>query len=70
MYEYYNHTVQRSEEYKERKLRRSQLTISQKDRNSFFKDKIIDSVKINPIKEGGVVKTARVIFDIKNGKVS
>lgn len=69
IYEFYNKQIERSNEYYDRKGRRSQLTISQKDRHSFFTDKEIVSVKINPIKQGGVVYTARVIFDIKNSEL-
>lgn len=69
LYEYYKKEIVRSEEHKERNSRRSQLTIAQKDRYNFFENKIIKTVRINPIKEGGIVKTARVIFDIKDDEL-
>ncbi len=65
IYEFYEKQIERSAEYYERRERRCQLTIPQKNRNSFFQDKQILSVKINPIKQGGMVYTARVIFDVK-----
>jgi hypothetical protein len=65
IYEFYEHKIERSDEYHERRERRCQLTISQKNRYSFFQDKHILSVKVNPIKQGGVVYTVRVIFDVE-----
>lgn len=62
---YYNKNVERSEEYNKRNQRRKQITLPQKDRYSFFEDKEISNIKINPIREGGVLKTARVLIDIK-----
>jgi len=69
VYEHYNKKIERSDEYYERKERRSQKTISQRDRFSFFTNKEILSVKINPIKQGNVVYTARVVFDMLNDEL-
>ena len=62
---YYNKNVERSEEYNKRNSRRKQITLPQKDRYSFFQDKEIHNIKINPIRECSVFKTARVLVDIK-----
>jgi len=62
---HYSKNVERSDEYNKRNLRRKQLTLPQKDRYSFFENKEISNIKINPIKEGEVLKTARVLIDIK-----
>jgi len=63
--DYYKQNVSRSDEYKERNNRKKHITVKISERESFFKDKTILSIKLNPIKEGSQYKFIRLIIETK-----
>jgi hypothetical protein len=68
IFDYYNLEIKNSSEHIERQMRRKQVSIncnSESKRLEFFKDKNIEKIYINPIKEGEKYKYIRVLIYIE-----
>lgn len=66
--QHYNQVIVRSEEYIKRNNRKKHLTLSEKNKIEFFKNKTITSIRINPIKQGIEYKTIRVLIETEEDK--
>lgn len=61
---YFQKNIERTDEYTKRNERRKQLTIPQKERYSFFQNKIILNCQLKPIRQGNEYKMVRVLIDV------